>query len=87
VIGVACSVLSACLDGRKPSLQAELLTPASNMLLAPLVALVAALQALAAPHIQKRDHSHLAKRNFGRVTFFRSTDSDPNLACQGYYYS
>jgi hypothetical protein len=57
------------------------------MLLAPLVALVAALQALAAPHIQKRDHSHLAKRNFGRVTFFRSTDSDPNLACQGYYYS
>ncbi|BEI86966.1 hypothetical protein CcaverHIS002_0703120 [Cutaneotrichosporon cavernicola] len=57
------------------------------MLFASLVGILAASQVVAVPHIQKRDHSHLAKRNFGRVTFFRSTDSDPNLACQGYYYS
>ncbi|BEJ18004.1 hypothetical protein CspHIS471_0702810 [Cutaneotrichosporon sp. HIS471] len=57
------------------------------MLFASLVGILAASQVVAVPHIQKRDHSHLAKRNFGRVTFFRSTDSDPNLACQGYYYN
>lgn len=57
------------------------------MLLAPLIALVAATQALAAPHIQKRNHSHLAKRNSGRVTFFQIADSNPNLACQGFVYT
>lgn len=57
------------------------------MLASSFIALLAASQALAAPHIQKRNHSHLGKRNNGRVTFYRIADSDPNMACQGYYYS